>query len=198
MIHPALVQLYSNSPHKPKEIWISDVVYCLRRAFFSYLLPLQKQFNDAQLAGIFIHRLIQDQLSKEGFEIEKRVEYDLGEGWKLVGRIDAWCDDTVIEIKTVKGQIQEIPPYWIDQANVYAYLSETPKLKLIVVDKTTGHFEEYIYDVDEDRAIDVIKKAEHVKDCIINRTLPDGRMDWCKKYCGYSVICFNILKEKTE
>jgi hypothetical protein len=190
MIHPALEELYAQRPRKPKELWISGLVFCPRMEYFGYyFMPQVRTINEAALAGIFIHRLIQEKLKEDGYEIEKRIEYDLGDGWKLIGKIDAVNSDHVIEIKTTRDLSKDLQPHWISQANLYAYLVDLDRYILLVVNKLTGEYVEHEFSTDEDKAKEDLLRAEMLKECIIRKRPPEGRKDWCKKFCDYAVFC---------
>ena len=189
MIHPALKELYTLE-RKPKEIWISQLVFCPRLEYLSYFfMPRVRTVTEATLAGILIHRMIQDDLKNKGYEIEKRIEYDLGEGWKLVGKVDALNSDHVIEIKTTKDLTKDVQSHWISQANLYTYIVGLDTYVILIVNKLTGEYVEREFKVDKDRAEEDIARAEMLKECIINKKIPEGRKDWCKKYCEFAIIC---------
>jgi len=187
-IHPALLDLYTNHTRKPKELWVSNLAPCPRYEFFHYKFRLAPKMSDAILSGIFLHRLVQEKLKEEGYEVEKRVEYDLGDGWKLVGRVDA-VKDVVVEIKTTNDYTKDIPEHWVLQANFYAWVLGTDKYIILIIDKPTGHYQEVKFDVDEGKAMELVERGKVVKEGIVSKSIPDGRCDWCLKYCEFSVIC---------
>jgi len=154
-----------------------------------FFVPRVRTVSESALAGILIHRIIQEDLKKKGYEIEKRVEYDLGDGWKLVGKIDAVNSDHVIEIKTTKDLNKGIQPHWLSQANLYAYLAGLDKYVILVINKLTGEYVENEYSTDKNKAEEDLIRAEMLKECIINKKIPEGRKDWCKKYCEFAVLC---------
>jgi len=192
-VHPALQELYLNHHRKPKELWISNLTFCPRREYFSYHLPTVRKFTDTALAGILLHRLIQEQLCKEGYIIEERIEYDIGNGWKIVGRVDALKLDHLVEIKTTLDYSKELQDHWISQANLYAYILNLSKFIIIVVERPTGYYQRFEFETNKEKAEELIDLAKTVRDCIVNRVLPKGRIDWCLKFCEFSIFCKEMM-----
>jgi CRISPR/Cas system-associated exonuclease Cas4 (RecB family) len=201
MVHPALIEIYSRPPRKPKELWVSEIVFCPRQAYLSYVLNPSLPMKDALLAGIFLHRLIQKKLESDGYGVEVYVEKQLrNDGWKLVGRADVVGDDHIVEIKAVSSLDKDVNDYWIEQANFYAHVLEKPKFKILMVEKPTGRYAEYEYDVDEGLAEKTVDKAKMVVDFIEKKMLPPPcDRGWCRKgYCAFAFICNGLSSEPKD
>ena len=191
-VHPALRNLYSERKRKPKELWISNIVFCQRFEFLNYVFGSSSKITDSTLAGIYLHTLIQSYLEKNGYEIEKRVEIDIGDEWKLIGRADA-VKDVVIEIKTTNNY-HDVKDYWIAQANIYAYILNRPKFEILVIDKNTGCYSTYRFKTDNNLAKKTIAAAINVKNCIIKNKPPTGRMDSCVDFCEFGHLCKHVVE----
>ena len=191
-VHPALRNLYSERKRKPRELWISNIVFCQRFEFLNYIFGSSSKITDSTLAGAYLHTLIQSYLEKNGYEIEKKVEIDIGDEWKLVGRADA-VKDVVIEIKTTNNY-HDVKDYWIAQANIYAYILNRPKFEIFVIDKNTGCYSTYRFRTNDHLAKKTIAAAINVKNCIMENKPPTGRKDLCINYCEFGSLCKHFVE----
>jgi len=171
-----------NEKFPNREIWISILVQCPYRAYLKNILPRKTEKNVHALAGLFLHKALQNELA-EFYETEKKVEFELCDGWKLVGKVDLYdaMEKCVIEIKTVTQQ--KIKEEWIEQANLYAYLLNCQKFEIWIVLVQNGEIEIKEFSVDKEKAEELIEIAKRVikGEKIRKATNCD--------YCEYAVAC---------
>mgnify|MGYP000319886821 CR=1 FL=1 len=82
--------------------------------------------------GVLVHEGIQKLF---GYE-EKRIEYQLKHGIKLVGRIDLQLESgEIVEIKTNENPelFEEIPPRWLYQCTAYMKMLKKERIRLYVI-----------------------------------------------------------------
>ena len=191
----SLEEVYREGVRRQFEIYVSTISVCPRKEFFSYFYrPAQLYKSDEALAGEYIHRVIQEQLRRKGYEVEKEVSCDLKDGFKLVGRVDAMNNEHIIEVKTVKKFVDFNVNHWYIQVNTYMHISGVHKAKLVVVERPTGKI--FIKDIEynKDMAEGLITLAEQVVDAIKNADftiLPKCNDSRCK-YCEFNIICKKI------
>ena len=191
----SLEEVYREGVRRQFEIYVSTISVCPRKEFFSYFYrPAQLYKSDETLAGEYIHRVIQEQLRRKGYEVEKEVSCDLKDGFKLVGRVDAMNNEHIIEVKTVKKFVDFNVNHWYIQVNTYMHISGVHKAKLVVVERPTGKI--FIKDIEynKDMAEGLITLAEQVVDAIKNADftiLPRCNDSRCK-YCEFNIICKKI------
>ncbi|MEM2030279.1 MAG: Dna2/Cas4 domain-containing protein [Archaeoglobaceae archaeon] len=175
-----------NEKFPNREIWISILVYCPYRAYLKNVMPRKQKKSVYMLSGMFLHQALQEEFS-EIYEIEKRVEFDLGDGWKLAGKVDFYdpIENRVIEIKTVVNW--KIKDEWIEQANLYAYLLNCPKFEIWVVLVPTGEINSKEFSMDRKKAEELVELAKKVvkgeKIC---------KREYCK-WCEYNDVCSATL-----
>lgn len=187
--------IYVIKPRKPYEIHVSTLVICLRGEFFNYFFqPSQQVQSDEVLAGKLIHLVIQNKLSKNGYNIECRIEYDLDSPWKLVGRVDAMNNEEIIEIKTTKRFIDFNVPYWFDQINTYMHITGVSKGKLIVIERPTGRIFQKEVEYNEESANKIIDLANSLIKAIESKDVSKLPIfnDFRCKYCYYSWLCSKL------
>jgi len=190
-----LRDIYYDKSRKPNELYVSILTFCPRKEVLSYYFkPAQYVKSDEILAGEYLHKVIQEQLKQQGYEVEKGVSYELKDDFKLVGRIDAVNSDHIIEIKTVKKFIDFNVNYWFTQVNMYMHMSGIRKAKLLVVERPTGQMFMKEIDYDKEKAEGVLSLAEQVVDAIKNAdfTIIPRCNDYRCKYCEFNIICKKV------
>lgn len=86
---------------------------------------------------------------------QERVEYDIGDGWRVRGRIDAIIDDVVVDVKSVtkyseekfKNGLQDDPFGYYQQLNGYATVLNNSRAGFVTIQKELGHVGYYPIEV---------------------------------------------------
>jgi len=107
-----------------KGIHVSDLVYCLREAFFRRFEPAEPTLKQLcfYVDGARRHRVLQELL---GVECEVEVEK-----YGVVGHVDILLDAPV-EIKTTRAR-KALPNHYFRQLGFYAVMLDVPRGYLIV------------------------------------------------------------------
>jgi len=177
---------------------ISELIYCLAKAYHYRVLKEQPVINGKMLSGALFHQLLpqllDDYKDKLQFEVECSKDYN---DYKIVGHADAVDEDTVYEFKYTAAKLNNtLPFYYYMQANAYAVMLDKPYYKVVMVNS-------YSLDVvaidgaqDKDAFSFIEKQAEDLHDAIKTRKVPKGPMyKWECSHCQFRNICPNRHKE---
>lgn len=123
---------------KPHDrFYVSELVGCLRKAYYDRVKPAKQ--TTTNVVGVLVGRAIHDRFNiianKHGCRTEVQVEREV-EGVKVVGSVDALCDDVVVELKV--GDISVDYDVARMQAAIYAVLTNAREAYVIVVDRQSG------------------------------------------------------------
>lgn len=88
----------SGSPIVERRIWVTSLSHCLRKTALSiYFNTYNPSRNWEARIGTALHSWLGEVVT--GAEFEVPVEYDLKDGWKLVGKVDAVKGEYLLEFK---------------------------------------------------------------------------------------------------
>ena len=163
---------------------------CPLRAWFAYnesIKELVKNADELVIMGIETHSIVLSQLREQGCRVEVPIDVEVecnGQRHVRRFRVDAVCDDKIIEIK--KKYTKELAPLYIWQVKVYMALLGINKGAIISL--LDGYVKEIEVDKDE---LKVVKERliENIRKVLcgdVNRHI--GK--WCR-YCKYRNICLN-------
>ncbi|MHC1594541.1 MAG: CRISPR-associated protein Cas4 [Methanotrichaceae archaeon] len=194
---------YGYRPRQPNEIWVTEIVACMRRAFFGVYFNAVPVLN---VGRVVVGRLLHEMLPKvlgglfdsERYDWEKDVSVDLGGGYRLVGRVDAISvsDGTVFEFKFTRLGAQKAHPLYMAQANTYSGIVGSRRYYLVLIDRERFDVEVVEGEFDEDAYKAVLDRCREVIRCIEEgRIPPKAEFDWLCKGCPYNVICSNLREE---
>lgn len=172
-------------------IHVSDLVYCLRGAYFRKVAPLP--FTERQL-GFFVdgarrHRVLQDLLDVN-FEVPV-------EKFGVYGSVDVLLD-LPLELKTTRARAS-LPDHYFRQLGYYAVLLGVDGGYLVVM-RLNSEVPWEFYSVgwsgvEMEKMVDEMKtRASLLRRALASKSvecLPkcDSTMDWKCKYCLYSDRC---------
>ena len=154
-----------------RKIWVTSLSFCLRKAALSvYLGTFKYERTGEMLVGTVLHRWLGDALEGDDVEFEVPVEYPLGDGWKLVGRVDALKGDYPIEFKFrgfgVDGngpnsleEMEEPPKLAREQLNAYLNMMGKEKGYVYVFDRNELDFRPFPVERDRDAFSQFLKRA---------------------------------------
>ena len=185
------VKLRSRVDVDPTVIHVSEVVGCLRKAFYSRTRPLTvTPANALKILGGNIHESLQEVLRRYGYETEFRVAVSAG-GVKLVGHCDAYHPEKqhVLEFKTV-GKLPERPyPEHVRQAQAYLTLTNSKKAYIIYIGRSDGKVK--VFEVKPDKQVlrELIQRARELSHSLITREPPPPEPTHLCNYCEYKLTC---------
>ncbi|NJE06342.1 nuclease [Thermococcus sp. M36] len=145
-----------------KKIWVTSLSFCLRKAALSiYLGTFKYERTGEMLVGTVLHRWLGETLEGEDVKFEVPVEYPLGNGWKLVGKVDALKGGYPIEFK-FRGfdsgdengprsldEMEEAPKLAREQLNAYLNMLDREVGYVYVFDRNGLQFK--VFPVERDR-----------------------------------------------
>ena len=194
-------QIKKASEKKEDELWVTDLIYCpLKRAYTEKLMieingnkvppVIAEQLDTPSLViGDLIHRGLEEWLREKGCqteeEVEKTVTVKLSEEektFKIRGRIDAICGDTVVEIKYMRDIKQNKPlQHHILQTQLYMWLAEKTE-GLIIYVSPTGILSYNIRSPYTEPQVRI-----EIAGAVSMLRIP--RYEWECRYCPFQMIC---------
>ena len=187
------------------EIHVSDLIYCLRLAFFQKTLP--KPSNETELMfftnGARRHIIIEE-LSGKNSEVEV-------EKYGIYGTIDIY-DNLPIELKTTRSKIS-LPNHYFKQLSYYCVLCETNKGLLVILrlnnKENPWEFYKIEFSPEEMETIknEMLEKAKLLRKALENKDisllpktdlLNEKGEKWKCKFCKYKIECEAIDNNNKE
>jgi CRISPR-associated exonuclease Cas4 len=158
-------------------------VYCpLKRVFRQKFPELSFAFEPNMVLGEMVHVGIQEALKEKGFEIEKEIEEKIvieGTEYIFKGRIDAFSNDMIIEIKTARSSTGLPHPHHLLQLRIYMAMTGVRRGLLVYI--TSDRIVEYPV---ENSNIDL---GEMVQKHVEAREFP--LWEWECRLCNYNRFC---------
>jgi len=181
-------------------------------------LPLEATARVKFMFGDIIEELALSLAEFSGHKVEGRQQectFDLKNGWRIRGRIDAVVDGTIVDVKSCseraftkyveQGLTPETDTFgYLAQISVYSAALDNPNVVFWFISKTTGeqHFEGLAPD-DMDVLKDAVRKrGDELVDLLSGVTPPDrmgdkpdgksGNRVLCTtcSYCEYRAVCW--------
>jgi CRISPR-associated exonuclease Cas4 len=176
-----------------REIYVTDVAKCLRKAYYSIVRP--KEIAPQTLTGRLLHEAFSRNLQRS-LPLFFEVGFALGleNGWVLRGRCDAIAGDEVYEFKFTRsiGKAKENAGYYL-QLQLYCYAFRAKKGYLVLIDRDTFDMEFVEVQPDAYVAERLIDDAKYLCECLEKREVPERlspRFDGECEYCDYADLCF--------
>lgn len=191
---------------------MTSLSHCLRRTALSiYLNTYNPSKSWEARIGSALHGWLGEVV--KGAEFEVPVEYDLRDGWKLVGKADAVKGDYVLEFKfrgfekknnnsanpEKKRDLDHAKPSreWIEQINSYMGMLGKEKGYIYIFDRNGLDFRVFEVAIDEGLFKRFIRRAERVIDAVeeLERgSFPTwistvGNKRWVCRSCPFRPIC---------
>ncbi len=167
----------------PKIIYVSDLVYCPLKRRYRLLYPeLTFSFEPPMILGDLLHTGLQQTLREMGFEIEKEISETFvvgGEEYLLKGRMDAYREDLIVEIKTSRSGAGLPHPHHMLQLRIYMVMTGVRKGLLIYL--TGDRIVEYPVEWSEINLGELIEKHLGLAEYPV--------WDWECRICPFNKIC---------
>ncbi|RLI44945.1 hypothetical protein DRO69_06230 [Candidatus Bathyarchaeota archaeon] len=183
--------MFDVKPRNPYEIYVTEAVGCLRRAFFNIKFNANPVLESADvIMGKLVHlalpKVLKDIVNAE-FEVP--LGYNISGPWVLSGRADAMDADMVYEFK-FSSPYSDAKPIYFMQANAYAVMAERPMFALVIIDKKTFDVDIMVSEADVKGFNAVVERAKTIISCVERNEVPPGPdYDWQCKNCPYALIC---------
>ena len=185
-----LVERTARVNYSSNVIHVGEVSGCLRRAYYDRktLKPTLDIKNVVATIGNGVHYQLQDLLKEEGWRSEVEVSWDFKK-FKLIGHIDLFKENVVLEIKTV-SKIPEKPylPH-LRQVNAYLIMAHAKKGYIIYIAKN-GYVR--VYDVKPDKKLwrETVKRAFHLWYSLKENKPPKPEFSPLCQYCEFKWRCY--------
>jgi CRISPR/Cas system-associated exonuclease Cas4 (RecB family) len=186
---------------KPNKYRVSELIYCLIKAYRSRTEGKTFDINGKMLSGSMLHEKFPKLLrgvtgSKVKFEVECSKAYD---GYEIIGHADAIDKERVYELKFSASKVTEqLPFYYYLQANAYATMNGLPEFSVIFINSYSLDVKILSEKQDTIAFEHIEKQAAYLHDCIQKKQVPKGPMfDWECKFCSMRLDCpMHLVKEK--
>jgi len=204
-------RLYSDHPPRDeRELYVTEVLYCPRKAFLNYTLNARFKPNVAMIEGTIHHMAVPDLDFWRGkdarFEVPVKYKVD---DFVVSGRVDvvAMKPDQTWEVYEFKFPArlgnENVEPTYLMQGNAYAFMLDDyvgySVTDVYVVEVAMDRFRDEIdvrvlYTKPNREMFDAfLKKARYLIECIKNQELPEGpEFEWECNKCPYNIICNKI------
>lgn len=184
-------------------ISVSELVSCIRKSYYyrmKYSVDIKDLFKFPyigiiQEVGNAVHSYVQTVY--DFTEVSKTI---LSEKYKVKGRIDAYKDGHLCEIKTIdedKFSNNFIPEHR-DQGLIYAYIMNSEYdynihtiTVIYVMRNNLRRLEPFDIPMDEDRAKSLLERALILRSSLVKNVVPDplgSTMDQCS-FCEFRKFC---------
>ncbi len=184
---------------KPDEIHVSEVVGCLRKAYYyrKYGDPLYlSHLADTKCVilglGIAMHRGLQMQFIRLGYRVEVPVGVTIESedgAFTLVGTPDVVGRDHIIELKTV-NKIPERPyDHHVMQLNAYLWMTNRETGYIVYVCKKDGSVKVHMILRREKLWRKTIERAKLLYHCLKHDIVPPPEYSHLCKYCEFAFRC---------
>lgn len=182
---------YDEKDFEVGEIHVSSLGYCELKTVLQIAHNIKTPVVTKMAKGKLLHFGIESILrtAKEKgffkeeikFEDEVQVEYNLGNGWKIVGTPDVVIWDTVIDFKFSRLWENADYEHYRAQLNTYAVLLGKEKALLVVIDERDfNNVKVFPFEVSEELFEETVKKAKRIAKAV--RDIWDGKipsnLDW--------------------
>jgi CRISPR/Cas system-associated exonuclease Cas4 (RecB family) len=138
--------------------------------------------------GRIIHLALQDDLKKEGFDIEVEKQQDLPNGI-LWTHTDAIKDKASMEIKTISSMPTDILSHHYLQSNTYVNVNKLEIGYVPYIHKPSGIIKVFSHKPDQRQYIYVCSRATRLIHHLRTNVRPEPEPSWLCQYCEYTDIC---------
>lgn len=185
----------------PNHIHVSALPFCLRKEFFNVRFNADPLPNAAMVKGRIMHNVLKDlNCFSNSCEFEVELRHPLTDVYVLSGRADVidYDESIVYEFKfTRRKNSIELDPFYLAQANLYAYLATVSKAAVVKINLDTFDVSILQAECSEDAAKSLINRALEIVRCLESNMLPAGpEREWECKNCPYNIVCSRLKQEE--
>ena len=177
------------------EIYVSEASSpCLRMHYYNRTVKRLPSPSEAlKTLGSEAHRLLQEELRLEGWDVEVSIEKPL-DGFVLKGRVDALKDNVVLELKTVNGLPSQPYDSHVMQLQAYLALMHARKGFLVYMDRASGRISVFKVKPDPRTMKHLVERARKLFHSLKHHSPPEREMGaWCA-YCNHKLRCFTNVE----
>ena len=194
---------------------------CMRRLWYKYNQPELATKPDGQLLlkffyGDILEELVLNVAEDAGHTVEKkqeRVIYDVGNGWKIRGRIDAVIDGVMVDVKSTtkfgvekfKSGLVDDPFGYYQQLNGYASALNYNDAGFLTIQKELGHVAYFPIAVDKasfqmqaeaatEAVMSDITSIARLDSVPASKTSKNKKLCTACSYCNFKKECFPELR----
>ena len=195
---------------------------CPRRLWYKYNMPSLAEKPDGRTLlkffyGDILEELVLSVAEDAGHTVtskQERVVYEVGDGWKVRGRIDAIVDGVVVDVKSVtkfseekfKNNLVDDPFGYYQQLNGYAAATNIDNAGFLTIQKELGHVSYYPIEVNKtlfkmqaEHAVetvslpspDTIKRLDSVP---ASKTSKNKKLCASCSYCSFKKECWPEMR----
>jgi len=179
--------------YRPNIIHVSEVVGCLRRAWYErrYGLVEAEPRHIVFAIGNGVHEALQDYLGRRGWRAEVEVSVPIS-GFRLVGHADLFHPDTdtVVELKTT-SKLPERPYHsHLLQLNSYIYMLKARQGYVVYIQKRDGLVAVHRHRWDPQLWRRVVERAKQLHKAILEKRPPRPEPGTLCNYCAHKWRCY--------
>ncbi len=207
---------------KEKHLSFSEIGKpCLRQLWYEVNTPTNKEEVDGNLRikflyGDMLESLVLSLTKASGHDVQReqeRVIYNVGNGWTISGRLDAFIDGVCVDVKsTTKNGIRKFeeglkddPFGYKHQLSGYAVATDSSAAGFLTIQKELGHIAYFPIEVDKVHFAEQAHAATEAVELTEN-TLPrlglmpqsntSKNMKLCTtcSYCGFKKECWPDMR----
>ncbi len=178
-------------PLDKNTVAVTEVIGCLRQSFYNRVFLYELDYPSAFriLRGILMHEWLAERLpvglTETGEREELRLELDLGDGGKLVGRADYVVGDYVIELKTTSRRKLDAPrEEHVKQVLLYMYMLGKER-GFIVYLHDSGDISAFPVKMDRELVKKLLNKAKALRKALKEGVPPPPEPGSYCKWCQW-------------
>ena len=189
--------------YKPDEIHVHEIVQCMRKSWYErkYYSERLQHLSDTKCVilglGIAVHESLEKIFSNvfktQGEKAFKRRVYINGIAVDIVGTIDLYRDDMIMDIKTVNKIPDEPYLHHYLQMQAYMWLTDMDTAYIIYICKRDGKVKVLPVKRDERVISQLLERAHYYYTCISSGIKPRPEKSYLCRYCEYAFECESIL-----
>ena len=195
---------------------------CPRRLWYKYNTPESADKPDGRTLlkffyGDMLEELVLKVAEDAGHNVtskQERVVYEVGDGWKVRGRIDAIIDGVVVDVKSVtkyseekfKNNLVDDPFGYYQQLNGYATATNTDNAGFLTIQKELGHVNYYpievnraLFKLQAEHAVDTVKLSspdtiKRLDSVPASKTSKNRKLCTSCSYCSFKKQCWPEMR----
>jgi CRISPR/Cas system-associated exonuclease Cas4 (RecB family) len=184
-------------PRRPREIYVTEAISCLRKAWLRVHYNASPPPTSAMIAGKLFHIALQEMFKNDEIlkdcQFEVECSYNLPRGWVLRGRADAILGDSIFEFKfTREPYFNEAKDMYYLQTSIYCKMLNKPKGFLIMIDRGRWVVDVITVEPEEQVWNETLQRVTKLIDLLEKRTLPKNESPRFKfecEHCEWRMFC---------
>lgn len=183
-------------PLEKTKIFVTEITGCIRQSFYNRIFLNNLSYKAAFriLRGILLHEWLAEKLPIGLSEVRDRnylkMEMEIKDGIKLLGRADYLMGNCVVELKTTsKKKIDKPLEEHVNQVLMYMYMLKKDK-GVIVYLHDNGEISSFTINRDEGKIKKLIEKAKDLYKALKSGYAPKAEPGYYCKWCPWNTRDF--------